>query len=78
MSAPGKPLKRLSNERFSCMMMTMCLMVEEAVGAAGAGVGVTLLLPPQPPRRAAQKRSIAQSNRDKTDGSPDALAVRSR
>src|SRR5271170_2617964 len=66
-SAPGKPIKRLSNERFSWKMMTMCLMVEEAVGGGGVGGGVggvAALPPPQPPRRAAENRSVAQSNRD--------------
>ena len=49
-SAPGNPLKRLSKERFSCMMMTMCLIVVAFVGTGvGVGGGGEAELPPPHP-----------------------------
>src|ERR1700682_5456927 len=47
-SAPGKPLNRLSTLRFSCTMITMCCIFVIPGGGVGAGVAVCPGVGPAP------------------------------
>src|SRR6185437_14008350 len=59
-SAPGKPLKRLSTVRFSCRMMTTCWIFSEAgLGGFPWGFAELLGLEPPHPARKAHPRSAA-------------------
>jgi hypothetical protein len=68
-SAPGNPLKKLSKERFSCMMTTTCWIAVDAVrgavtGVAVAAVGVALVLEWHPELHP----SMQVANADRTTG----------